>query len=167
MKKSIILCAIIFLCLLAFQVNAGSVYSWKDENGVKQYSNTPPAEGTGDFEITEEMPHDPRSSDKNQERQRLINELKVRNQAAETERKKEEEEREIAKAEEKAKAQNKISGKVQVEKERLLAEIKKYEQLAVTATFSLALKESIIKQLKDKITLLEQSPETYFKSKDK
>jgi len=170
MKQSVlsyVLYITVFVFLLSSHAYAGKVYSWTDENGVKQYSNTEPAGGVGDVEITDEMPSDPRYSDKNQERQKLIDGLKSRNQAAEDERKIEEEKREAVKAEEKAKSQKEISGNVQAEKNRLLAEIKKYEQLAVTPTFSLALKNSIIQKLKDKLALLEESPEKYFENQDK
>ncbi len=166
MKKSFILFTIIFAFLLSLQVHAGSIYSWTDGNGIKRYSNTQPSEETEHVEIIEEMPHDGRISDKNQERHRSIMKLKDRNQASEAERKKKEEKREAAKAEEKANAKKEIAEKVRAEKNRLLEEIKRYERLAVTPTFSLALKNSIIKRLKDKITHLEQSPEAYFENKD-
>lgn len=170
MKQSVlsyVLYITVFVFFLSSHAYAGKVYSWTDENGVKQYSNTEPAGGVGDVEITDEMPGDPRYSDKNQERQKIIDGLKSRNQAAEDERKIEEEKREAKKAEEKAKSQKEISGKVQAEKNRLLAEINTYEQRAVGPTFSLALKNSIIQKLKDKLALLEESPETYFESQDK
>jgi hypothetical protein len=147
-------------------VYAGKIYSWTDENGVKQYSNTGPGEETGDIEETDEMPTDPRYSDKNQERQKLIDDLKSRNEAAEKERKIEEEKREAQKAEEQEKTRKEMEPKVQAERNRLIAEIQKYDKLATTPTFSLALKNSIIQKLKDKLDLLEASPEKYFENQD-
>jgi Domain of unknown function (DUF4124) len=155
------------VCFLSSQAYAGKIYSWTDENGVKQYSNTEPGGGVSDVEITDEMPADPRYSDKNQERQKIIDGLKSRNQAAEDERKIEEQKREAKKSEEKAKTQKKMDGKVQAEKNRLLAEIKTYELRAVGPTYSLALKNSIIQKLKDKLALLEESPEKYFENQGK
>ena len=156
----------IFICFLSSQAYAGKIYSWTDENGVKQYSNTQPGDGVGDVEITDEMPGDPRYSDKNQERQKMIDDLKSRNRAAEKERKIEEKKRDAKKAEAQEKALKEMEPNVQAEKNRLLAEIKTYEQRAVNPTFSLALKNSIIKKLKDKLALLEKSPKKYFESKN-
>jgi len=154
----------VFIFFLSFQAHAGKIYSWTDENGVKQYSNTRPGEGAGDIDVMDETPGDPRHSDKNRERQKLINNLKSHNEAADEERKAEEEERDAKKAEEKEQARKEIAPKVEAEKNRLLEEIKMYENRAVGPTFSLALKNSLIKKLKDKLALLEASPEKYFES---
>ena len=163
---SYVLYTIVFICFLSSQAYAGKIYSWTDENGVKQYSNTQPGEGAGDIEIMDEKPGDPRYSDKNMERQKLINDLKARNKAAEKERKAEEEKQDAKKAEERSQARKEMDPKIQAEKNRLIEEIKMYEQRAVGPNFSLALKNSIIKKLKDKLALLETSPEKYFESKD-
>ena len=156
----------VFIFFLSFQAHAGNIYSWTDENGVKRYSNTQPGEGAGDIEVVDEAPGDPRHSDKNRERKKLINDLKTHNKAAEEERRAEKKKQDAKKAEERAQARKEMDPKIQAEKNRLLEEIKMYENRAIGPTFSLALKNPLIKKLKDKLALLEASPEKYFESQN-
>jgi len=154
---------ILWLCgqflLFVPDLNAGSIYTWTDENGVKRYSNAAPDEDPKDLKVINEIPHT--QADKEQSRQnsekleQVLEELK----AAEIER---EQKNKKIDAEKKKSALDTLNKKVLLEKERLQNEIRRIEQLAIGGPYSLAMKKSKIKEYQDKLDLLERSPEEYF-----
>ena len=149
--------------LFITDLNADNIYSWTDENGVRQHSNTAPGKDAKDVKIIKEIPHtqddEKKSGQDANELDRVIDELEAKNRAAKIER--EEKEKEIEAEKNKA-AQDKLNKKTQTEKERLQNEIRRIEQLASGGTFSLAMKKSKIKEYQEKLDLLERSPEEYF-----
>jgi len=163
MKYLPLLVLSVFVLLFITDLNADNIYSWTDENGVRQYSNTAPDKDRKDVEIIKEIPHtqddEKKSGQATNELDRVLDELEVENRAAEIER--EEKDKKIEAEKNKA-AQDKLNNKIQTEKERLQNEIRRIEQLASGGTFSLAMKKSKIKEYQEKLDLLERSPEEYF-----
>lgn len=155
------LCGIVLLFIP--DLHADRIYSWTDENGVKRYSNTEPSDNAKDVEIIKEIPHtqddDKKSEQGESELEQLIDEHEAESSAETIER---EEKNKKIEAEKKKVAQDKLNKKIRTEKERLQNEIKRIEQLAVGRSFSLAMKKSKLKEYKEKIDLLERSPEEYF-----
>jgi chromosome segregation ATPase len=149
--------------LFIADLNADNIYSWTDENGVRQYSNTAPDKDRKDVEIIKEIPHtqddEKKSGQATNELDRVLDELEVENRAAEIEREEKDKKNE---AEKNKAAQDKLNKKIQTEKERLQNEIRRIEQLASGGTFSLAMKKSKIKEYQEKLDLLERSPKKYF-----
>jgi hypothetical protein len=137
---------------------ADTIYSWTDKNGTKKHSNTAPEEDVEHLEVIEEMPLSETSNtdievdeegfgqaDRELEVDNRISELKTEQQQI----------------------KNKIpdgplNEKIQAEKIRLLEQIDRIEKLAVGRSLSLARKNAMIKQFRDKLDLLERSPEEYF-----
>lgn len=163
MKYLPILVLSVLVLLFITDLNADNIYSWTDENGVRQYSNTAPGEDAKDVEIIKEIPHTQDDGKKSgqdaNELDRVLDELEAENRAAEIER--EEKDKKIEAEKNKA-AQDKLNKKIQTEKERLQNEIRRIKQLAAGGTFSLAMKKSKIKEYQEKLDLLERSPEEYF-----
>ena len=158
---------ILWLCgqLLLFvsDLNAGSIYTWTDENGVKHYSNEEPSEDQKDVKVINEIPHSQMDTEKlrqNSEKlEQVIEEREAEKKAAEIGK-----EQKIKKIEagKKKTAKDTLNKKVLLEKERLQNEIRRIEQLAIGGPYSIALKKSKIKEYQDKLDLLERSPEEYF-----
>jgi chromosome segregation ATPase len=163
MKYLPILIISLLVLLFITDLNADNIYSWTDENGVRQYSNTAPGNDAKDVEIIKEIPHtqddEKKSGQDANELDRVLDELEAENKAAKIER--EEKEKEIEAEKNKA-AQDKLNKKIQAEREHLQNEIKRIEQLALGGTFSIAMKKAKIKEYQEKIDLLERSPEEYF-----
>jgi len=163
MKYFLILWLSGLVLLFVPDLNAGSIYTWTDENGVKRYSNAAPGEDAKDVEIIKEIPHtqaDKEKSGQNAEKfEQVLEELEAENKAAEVER---EQKNKKIEAEKKKVALDKLNKKVLLEKERLQNEIKRIEQLAIGGPYSLAMKKTKIKEYQVKLVLLERSPEEYF-----
>ena len=165
MKYFLILWLSGLVLLFVPDLNAGSIYTWTDENGVKRYSNAAPGEDAKDVEIIKEIPHtqaDKEKSGQNAEKlEKVLEELEAENKAAKIER---EQKNEKIEEEKKKAALDKLNKKVLLEKERLQNEIKRIEQLAIGGPYSLAMKKTKIKEYQDKLDLLERSPEEYFRT---
>jgi chromosome segregation ATPase len=173
MKYFLILSLSGLFLLFVPDLNAGSIYSWTDENGVKRYSDVAPGEDAKDVEVIKEIPHtesDNETSVQNAKRlEQAIEGQEAENKAAEIE--KERKNKQIE-AEKKKTALDKLNKKILLEKERLENEIRRIEKLPtgfrrvkgkpISNPFSLAMKKSKIKEYQDKLDLLERSPEEYF-----
>jgi hypothetical protein len=61
MKPIAIVIIFVFACLTASGIEA-EIYSWTDENGVKHYSNTPPAHIPAQIKTAREIPPSPEVS---------------------------------------------------------------------------------------------------------
>lgn len=159
----------VMICLLTcFQTTAdGKIYSWTDENGIRQYSNIEPNLPAEEITVLQEdqpgaSEGPPRSG--TQELKKVVRELEAENLAAQKEREAKRQQRE--KQEQQA-TQEAMDNKIQAEKARLKTEISRIEKLAVGPNLSIALKNARIKQFQDQLDLLERSPETYFKTADR
>ncbi len=144
-------------------LNAGSIYTWTDENGVKRYSNEAPPDDSKDLKVIKEIPHtqadDDRSRQNVEKLEQVLEAQEAEKKAAEIE--KEQKNKKIDAGKKKT-AKSTLNKKVLLEKERLQNEIRRIEQLAIGGPYSLAMKKSKIKEYQDKLALLESSPEEYF-----
>jgi len=158
---------VLLITILGFLPNlnsyAGTIYSWTDKNGVKKFSNTSPEGDVEHFEVIEEMPllqtgntnsevGEEEPADVTQEPEienstSVFSTIEMQFRPQETENNNIDEEFTI---------------KIQTEKKRLQEEIDRIDKLAVGKNFSLPRKNSLIKDLQDKLELLEKSPEKYF-----
>ena len=59
MKPITTVIIVVFACLTAFGIEA-EIYSWTDENGVKHYSNTPPADRAAQIKTAREVQPSPK-----------------------------------------------------------------------------------------------------------
>lgn len=163
MKYFLILWLSGLVLLFVPDLNAGSIYTWTDENGVKRYSNAAPGEDAKDVEVIKEIPHTQADNEKSGQNakklEQVLEELEAENKAAEIER---EQKNKKIEAEKKKTALDKLNKKVLIEKERLQNEIRRIEQLAIGGPYSLAMKKTKITEYQDKLDLLERSPEEYF-----
>ncbi len=166
MKGKMIVCFSVLVFLLTTDLSAG-IYSWTDENGVKQFSNTGPDQTAKDVEVHQEIKSADPAEGKNVRSDGgewddnapkgnsiyddLAREKELRKQKSEAERKQA--------------AQEEWEQKIRAEKERLQGEIDRIQQLAVGPSLSIALKNARIKQFQDKLNTLEKSPEEYFGGK--
>ncbi len=158
---------VLLITILGFLPNlnsyAGTIYSWTDKNGVKKFSNTSPEGDVEHFEVIEEMPllqtgntnseaGEEEPADVTQEPEienstSVFSTIEMQFRPQETENNNIDEEFTI---------------KIQTEKKRLQEEIDRIDKLAVGKNFSLPRKNSLIKDLQDKLELLKKSPEKYF-----
>jgi len=169
---------ILWLCgqflLFVPDLNAGSIYTWTDENGVKRYSNEAPNEDPKDVKVIDEMSHTQADEEQSRQNSEKLEKVREELEAAEIER---EQKNKKIDAEKKKAAIETLNKKVLLEKERLQNEIRRIEQMAtgfrrvknkkgqtitISNSFSLAMKKSKIKEYQDKLDLLERSPEEYF-----
>jgi hypothetical protein len=161
-------------CLLfVSDINAGSIYTWTDENGIKHYSNEEPSEDHKDVKVTKEIPHtqmDIEKTRQNSEKlEQVIQERDTENKTAEIEK---EQINKKIEAEKKKATKEAMDKKVLLERERLQNEIRRIEKRPtgfrrvkgkpISNPFSLAMKKAKIKEYQDKLELLERSPEEYF-----
>ena len=90
MKYFLILWLSGLVLLFVPDLNAGSIYTWTYENGVKRYSNAAPGEDAKDVEIIKEIPHtqaDKEKSGQNAEKlEKVLEELEAENKAENRER---------------------------------------------------------------------------------
>lgn len=144
------------------------IYMWTDQDGVKRYSDTPPDETAEKVTVSQEVvskPVEEKTADmEDAELKRAVQELEPATKAAETESKPEQQQ---VRAEKKTAAPTDLERRIQAEKERLQSEIDRIEQLAVGPSLSIALKQAMLKEYKDKLEALEKSPETYFGTEEK
>ncbi len=160
----------VLILLIAADIQA-DIYTWTDKNGVKRYSDRAPDESAAKVEVQEEVPSrltEEKTADiPDAELERAIRELEPGSQSKDDKIKKGDETKSqeskitVSKA---SAVPSELEQRVQAEKERLQSEIDRIEQLAVGPSLSLALKQAMIKEYKDKLAALEKSPEEYFRT---
>lgn len=139
---------------------ADSVYTWTDENGVRHFSNTGlPDEAQDAVEHFEEIPSGPTP-----ELNELSGDESVRENPPEEEDVETSEE-EAAAAGGKQQMDARLAARVEKERQRLEAEIKRIEGLAIGKSFTPGMKDAQIAPLKEQLALLEADPERYFRMK--
>ena len=164
MKTIMAFCFCLLVIVSATTLQA-QIYSWTDENGVRQFSNTAPDATATDVEIHQEVQDDSgsvKSTDPGDGNpiapppgwNEVFDEHARQKQASQ-----QNDERQKQQA-----ADAKLSRRVQAEKERLQGEIDRIQQLAVGPSLPLSLKNARIKQFQDKLDALEKAPDDYFSS---
>ena len=155
--KSIIFIICILLC--AWAANA-EIYSWTDENGVKHYSNVPPAEAENVKIEFKEYQYDPKTETRRLETEQkqldaLIKEIDEENESAQAEEKK--------RAEEAMRNQPAGRGeRIEAERKRLEAKIAELEAKPLEYFGSSKNKRTRIGFYKYRLETLMHNPDKYY-----
>ena len=155
MKSIAMVMIFIFAGLTASGVQA-EIYSWTDENGVKHYSHTPPADRSVPIKTAAEIQTDPTSDQKIEK----INEENIDAMIKELEKE------EQAYAPKPAKTQKPPSrqARIEKEKEKLEEKIAWLEQLPPEAYTNTRSKQAIIGRYRYRMDQLDTNPDEYFKN---
>ena len=148
----------IVIMILAFAVGAGAgaVYSWTDENGVRVFSDTPPADGAKDLVQTDKIVTDETENQKSKAAyNRMVEQAK--RQAMETNEAAQEQKDRTA-ARRKAQENDAITEKRNAEMQRLRAEIAKIRARGLGPNFTQGMKDNMIKQIKEQMAALSNTP---------
>ena len=153
MKSIAIVMVFIFASLTASGVQA-EIYSWTDENGVKHYSHTPPADRSVPIKAAPEIQPGPTTDQKTEK----INEENIDTILEELDKE------EQASTPKPAKTQKPLSRqeRIQAEKEKLEEKIAWLEQLPPQAYTNTRSKQAIIGRYQYRMQLLLSDPEAYF-----
>jgi hypothetical protein len=140
--------------------NAREVYTWTDENGVKHFSDTPPAEAEGAKPVFKEYQYDEAADRQRTESdekaiQKDITEINQEYEAAQQEKKQREEEAE-------ANQPPTLEERVEDERTRLKLKISELESLPLDHFGSQQNKIRSIGYYKYRLEDLEKDPEKYF-----
>jgi hypothetical protein len=155
MKSIAMVMVFIFAGLTASGVQA-EIYSWTDENGVKHYSHTPPADRSVPIKTSLEIQSSPTADQKIEK----INEENIDAILEELEKE------EQASAPKPAKTQKPPSRqeRTEKEKEKLEEKIAWLEQLPPEAYANTRSKQAIIGRYRYRMQQLESNPDEYFKN---
>ena len=138
-------------------LSAGDVSTWKENDGVRQFSNDPPPAHTRDYMLADADAAGAQSANPSNKRRSSYDEMVERAtreaDASREERKKEEAAKE---AEKKRIVEEKENARIQAERERLEAEIEKVKNRAVSPTFPNGMKQAQIEALQKEIEDLEK-----------
>lgn len=159
----IVAVSLMLLCSLA-AVQAGSIYTWTDENGNKRFSDTPPPEGTENVTVVESS-ESPGSGSADTDSNRKAYDQMVKEAVGEGEQlSKEREAQDQAKAvEKKQQAEDELQSRIDAERQKLQGEIAAIQARGLSPTFSQGMKDNLIKEVQERISRLQQDPEAYFK----
>lgn len=151
---------LVWVMVVATPVLADSVYSWTDEDGVRHYSNTgiPPG-----VQQAEERPEENSSPPAIEPGQPSGEEGRGENTPGPESVDTPEEEAAAAGSEKKMDAR--LAARVERERQRLGAEIKRIQGLSIGKSFTPGMKDAMIKPLQEQLALLEADPERYFRMK--
>ncbi|MEE4261947.1 MAG: DUF4124 domain-containing protein [Desulfobacteraceae bacterium] len=149
------------LTVLGFADSKAEVYTWTDENGVKHFSDTPPAEAKGAKPVFKEYKYDEaadrqRTESDEKDIQRDITEINREYEEAEKEKKQQEEEAE-------ANRQPSMEERVEDERTKLNLKIAELESLPLDHFGSQNNKIRSIGYYKYRLADLEKDPEKYFR----
>jgi hypothetical protein len=156
-----ILFSLTALCFLfGSTVSAGTIYTWTDADGVKRYSNSQPPEDEENVKTIREIRYDQQGDDK--QRQEFDQMVEQASQSADRHFKEQDEKKaQAAEAERKQQLQARAERMAQ-ERAELQKAIDLLERRGLSPTFSLGMKENLIRQVQDKINQLETNPDQYF-----
>jgi hypothetical protein len=160
--KSIASVIIVMMSALLVSGVLAEIYSWTDENGVKHYSHTPPAERSVPVETAPEIQSDPNAL----QQQEKINETNVEAILKELEKENNEQAQAEAGSPSKAAATKKPptrQERIAAEAEKLQEKIAWLEQLPPGAYTNSRSKQAIIGRYQYRLDQLQSNPDTYFK----
>ena len=155
MNRSVGIGLAALICLLTPLAYGGTIYTWTDENGVKRYSNAQPPEDAEQVRTIEEVRTDPAENDRlRQEYERMVEEA-----SREADRYLKEQAEKKALEEEATRNQQAAeqSQRVEAERNRLLKEMEAIQNRGLGPTFTLGMKENLIRQIQEQIEQLEAS----------
>lgn len=156
MKKAILLIIMVSLCF-PLTTGAEKIYTWKDENGVLKFSNSPPPENVTDFEVTETASTNTNEQTSQSRRRSSFDQMVQQASNEATESKEQRKERAAAKeAEQKRILEEQEKARRQAERNRLENEIETIRKRAVSPTFPHGMKQAQIDALRKEIENLEK-----------
>jgi len=142
-----------WILLIGNTVPAGTIYTWTDADGVKHYSNQQPPEGNENVQTIGEVQYDEAGADRNrQEYDRMVEEASQKADRHFDQQ-----------AREKANQQAERQQQQQEEKDRRIAEqravlekqIEALRNRALSTSFTIGMRDNLIRQLQEKIDQLE------------
>ncbi|GEM_PF-2455387 len=145
---------------LAGQLYAGSVYFWTDENGVRHFSNTGIPDSVQEADVRPEESSAPEPSASIGESEPDSDRKKsptapLDKEAGQTAPGSGGEEQ----------VDERLAAKVEIERQRLEAEIKRIEGRSMSKTYTQGMKDAQLAPLKEQLALLNADPERYFRMK--
>jgi len=158
--------AIIVWVGLVFAPQPGAeIYQWVDENGVKRFSNSPPADAEDVDIIFEEKPYDQRADQERMEAdQKELNKL-IEKTEAEDRRARAKERQKLQEAkQEQAPSQEDL---IVAEKRRLADKINVLEALPFSYFGSESKRRAQINYYRERLRLLTHNPDEYFSQPEK
>jgi hypothetical protein len=146
--------------LIAGMVQAGTVYYWTDENGVRHFSNTGPPDDAQDVGTQTETRSNPVFATEpdpitdNEPNQVSSDTQEVQESSSPTFRERAE-----------AAQQERIARQAEDERRRLQAEIEQVEQRSLSRTFTEGMRDARLNPLRQQLALLNANPAEYFRMK--
>lgn len=160
MKTNWIGTSLLLVMMVAGPLCADSVYFWTDENGVRHYSNTGIPSGVQDAnERPEEFSAPPSPEPAESSADSNAGENPPDTWSGDTPEEKE------AAAESNQQMDKQLAAKVEKERQRLGAEIKRIQNLSIGTSFTPGMKDAMIKPLEEQLALLNADPKRYFRMK--
>ena len=157
--------------LITGLAQAGTVYQWTDENGVRHFSNTAPPENATRVSITAETispsaAEAPAESPADQEQDETLSGPAVQNQTA-SPSDPPAEGTTTPTVQERAKQleRERMARQTEEERRRLEAEIVQVEQRSLSRTFTEGMRAARLDPLKQQLALLDADPNAYFRMK--
>jgi len=160
MKTKWVGVSLVLVMMVATPLLADSVYSWTDEDGVRHYSNTgiPPG-----VQQADERPEENSSPPAIEPGQSSGNAGRSANalgpESVDTP------EEEAAAADSEKKMDQRLAARVEKERQRLGAEIKRIQGFGIGKSFTPGMKDAMIRPLREQLALLNADPERYFRMK--
>ena len=160
MKTKWIGASLVLVMMVAGPLFADSVYFWTDENGVRHYSNTGIPSGVqGADERPEEFSPSPSPEPNDASGNDSTGEPSPDTWSGDTPEEKE------AAADNTKKMDKRMAARVEQERARLGAEIKRIQNLSIGKSFTPGMKDAMAKPLEEQLALLNADPERYFRMK--
>lgn len=151
MQKAMSLIIMVSLCF-PLATDAEKIYTWKDENGVSKFSNSPPPENVTVYEVTETSSTNTNEQTSQSQRRSSFDQMvrQTSNEAAKSKERRKE--RAAAKAaEQKRILEEQEKARRQAERNRLENKIEAIKKRAVSPTFPNGMKQAQIDALRKKI----------------
>ena len=160
MKMKWIGVSLVLVMMAAGPLFADSVYFWTDKAGVRHYSNTGIPPGVQEAnERPEEVSPAPNPEPGNTSEDGNASESPPDTWSGDTSEEKE------AAADSTKKMDKRLAARVEKERARLGAEIKRIQNLSIGTSFTPGMKDAMVKPLEEQLALLNADPERYFRMK--
>jgi chromosome segregation ATPase len=160
MKNRMVISLVVILWL-PIVLAAGEIYTWKDQDGVQQFSNAPPPEHIKDYQTIESTVAGEQSADTGNRRRPSYDEMVERtSKAADASREKREKEAAAKAAEKRRIIEKEEKARIDHERKKLEAQIEALKKRAVSPTFPNGMKQARIEALRKKIKALEKGAGT-------
>jgi hypothetical protein len=160
MKTNWVGTSLLLVMMVAGPLCADSVYFWTDENGIRHYSNTGIPDGVQDAnERPEEFSAAPSPEPNEPPGNGSAGESPPDTWSGDTPEEKE------AAAESNQQMDEQLAAKVEKERQRLGAEIKRIQDLSIGVSFTPGMKDAMVKPLEEQLALLNADPKRYFRMK--